>query len=97
MYLFQPKLRDMAAVPASGPTSLGLTPSLGSSSESINVEDLSPGQLGSQAQLLAGTAAPNVKVPARQVRAVEMNLNPIACFHVLQHHYYLCGYKFSCF
>ncbi|XP_060566426.1 nuclear factor related to kappa-B-binding protein-like [Ruditapes philippinarum] len=78
-----PKLRDMAAVPASGPTSLGLTPSLGSSSESINVEDLSPGQLGSQAQLLAGTAAPNVKVPARQVRAVELNLNCKACIHVL--------------
>ncbi|XP_060608503.1 E3 ubiquitin-protein ligase RING2 homolog spat-3-like, partial [Ruditapes philippinarum] len=56
----------MAVVPTSGPTSVGLTPSLGSSSESINVEDLSPGQLGSQAQLLAGTAAPNVKVPARQ-------------------------------
>ncbi|XP_053398532.1 nuclear factor related to kappa-B-binding protein-like isoform X2 [Mercenaria mercenaria] len=61
-----PKLRDMAAAPSGSTSSLSLAPSLGSSSESINVEDVSPGQLGSQAQLLAGTAAPAVKVSARQ-------------------------------
>ncbi|XP_053398475.1 uncharacterized protein LOC123556229 [Mercenaria mercenaria] len=62
----KPKLRDMAAAPLGSTSSLSLAPSLGSSCDSINVEDMSPGQLCSQAQLLAGTAAPAVKVSARR-------------------------------
>lgn len=61
-----PKVRDLTGSQSGSTSSLGLPVSLGSSSESINVEDPGPGQLGSQAQHLATTASPMVKVTARQ-------------------------------
>ncbi|KAL4230801.1 hypothetical protein ACF0H5_011175 [Mactra antiquata] len=61
-----PKLRDMTGSQPGSVSSLGLPTSLGSSSESINVEDVSPGHIGSQAQLLAGqSVVQTAKVSAR--------------------------------
>lgn len=58
----------MAGTQPGSAGSLGLPTSLGSSSESINVEDLSPGHLGTQAQLLAGQpATQTAKVASRPV------------------------------